>query len=179
MRLFPRRRDPSGDVVSGGSLATALGCARPGRKGTREHLQEKFTARHEGRLEDTHDATSPGAHRRQFDGAGLAAALGCARLNLPHNPTCITRLQRLEGRLTGWRGAAVCAGRHELASRTEPADARPQRFTVVELIPGAGVYMVTAHALPFPAQGHHGTKAVHRAQGTTRALRLARRCVAG
>jgi hypothetical protein len=97
---IPCRRDSTGDVVSGGRLATALGCTRPDRKGTREHLQEKITTRHEGRLEDTHGAASPDAHWQRIDGAGLAAALGCARLNLPHNPTYITRLQWLEGRLT-------------------------------------------------------------------------------
>jgi hypothetical protein len=74
----PRRRDSTGDAVTGGSLATALGCARPGRKGAREHLQVKITARREGRLEDTHGAASPGAHRRWVDNAGLAAALGCS-----------------------------------------------------------------------------------------------------
>jgi hypothetical protein len=86
----PRRRDSTGDVVSGGSLATVLGCARPGRKGAREHLLEKITTRHKGRLEGTHDAASPGAHRRRIGGAGLAAALGCApaqpspHLNIHH-----------------------------------------------------------------------------------------------
>jgi hypothetical protein len=175
----PRRRDSTGDVVSDGSLATALGCAQPGRKGTREHLQKKITTRHEGRLEDTHGAASPGAHRRRIDGAGLAAALGCARLNLPHNPTYITRLQRLEVRLTGWRDATDCAGRHGLASRSEPANARPQQFTSVEQIPGAGVCMVTAHALPFPPQGRHGTKAVHRTQATTARTALGTTHVAG
>jgi hypothetical protein len=34
----PRRCDSTGDVVTDGSLATALGCAQPGRKGAREHL---------------------------------------------------------------------------------------------------------------------------------------------
>jgi hypothetical protein len=74
----PRRRDSTGDFVTGGSLATALGCARSGRKGAREPLQVKNIARHEGRLEDTHGAASPGAHRRRIDGAGLVATLGCA-----------------------------------------------------------------------------------------------------
>jgi hypothetical protein len=74
----PRRRGSTGDVVSSGRLATALGCALLGRKGSREHLQVKLTARHEGRLEDTHGATPPGARRLRINGAGLAAALGCA-----------------------------------------------------------------------------------------------------
>jgi hypothetical protein len=34
----PRRCYSTGDVVTGGSLATMLECARPGRKGAREHL---------------------------------------------------------------------------------------------------------------------------------------------
>jgi hypothetical protein len=143
-------------------------------------VQAKFTARREGRLEHTHDAASPGART----GGGSTVRVwprrwGALQHNPSHNSTNITRSHRLEGRLTGWRGAADCAGRHELASRTEPADARPQRFTSVELTPGAGVCMVSAHALPFPAQGRHGTEAVHRAQDTTRALRLARRASRG
>jgi hypothetical protein len=90
----PRRRGSTGDIVSGGSLVTALGCAQPGRKGSREHLQVKFTARHEGRLEDTHGATPPGAHRQRIDGAGLAAVLGCA----PAPPPPPLNTQRMDAK---------------------------------------------------------------------------------
>jgi hypothetical protein len=175
----PRWRDSAGDFDNGGSLPTALGCARPGRKGVREHLQVKNIARHEGRLEDTHGAASPSAHRWRIDSAGLAAVLGCT-LAQPA-PHLHTQHKVATARRPAHRMARL--GRLRLTSRSGIKDrARRRAAAAVHrrgTDSGAGVCMVTAHALPFPTQDRHGTKAVHRAQGMTRALRLARRHVAG
>jgi hypothetical protein len=160
-------------------LGIALGCARPGRKGTREHLQLKKIAQHEGRLEDTRDAASPGAHRRRIDRAELAATLGCALAQpSPHLHTHhkVATARRPAHRITRHGGLRLKSqsGIKGRAHRRAAA-AVHRRGTD----PGARVRMVTAHTLPFPAQNRHGTKAAHRAQGTKRALRLARWRVAG
>jgi hypothetical protein len=122
----PRRRDSTGDVVTGGSLATALVCARPGHKGAREHLQVKNIARHEGRLEDTHGAASPDVHRRRIEGAGLAAVLGCA-LAQPsphlHTQRKVTSARRPAHRMA-WRDRLRLTSRSGIKDRARATRGR-------------------------------------------------------